>query len=466
MRKLTLYICLFIVIPGSFGQGLRNTSVDGYKGIWFELNQKFEYGDKYSGGLGTYTAKHRPMALYAEAVDKTFFVYGGTTSESERHLLCMIGSFDHLTLKVSKPVVVYDKMGVNDPHDNPSIAMDKQGYLWVFVSGRGNSRPGIKLKSKEPYNPGHFEIVTEETFTYPQIWITDSLFVHFFTKYTGIRELYFETSTDGVLWSDDLKLAGIRGQNDSLSGHYQLSSVFDQGAVAGTFFTRHLNGNVDTRTNLYYLETRDFGISWQNVHGESILLPVEDPDSKTLVFDYHSQGKNVYLKDMCYDSSGNPVCLFLTSSGHKPGPENAPYTWYVCYLRNQEWHRSRVCESDHNYDMGSIYVSDSTWSIVGPTGNPPQAYGVGGEIVIYESMDKGKRWSEKMQVTHSSPLNHAYIRRPLNYKAPFCFFWASGDPGRMSISELYFGDFTGQVWKLPYQMEADFETPEKLDPLL
>jgi hypothetical protein len=33
----------------------------------------------------------------------------------------MIGSFDHLTLEVSKPVVVYDKMGVNKPDSNTLV---------------------------------------------------------------------------------------------------------------------------------------------------------------------------------------------------------------------------------------------------------------------------------------------------------------------------------------------------------
>ena len=41
--------------------------------------EKAEYGDKYSGGLGTYTAKHHPLAIYSEEANKTFFVYGGTT---------------------------------------------------------------------------------------------------------------------------------------------------------------------------------------------------------------------------------------------------------------------------------------------------------------------------------------------------------------------------------------------------
>ena len=39
---------------------------DGYRGIWFTLGQKSEFGDKYSGGLGTYTANHVPMAIYSK----------------------------------------------------------------------------------------------------------------------------------------------------------------------------------------------------------------------------------------------------------------------------------------------------------------------------------------------------------------------------------------------------------------
>ncbi len=70
------------------------------------MSQKYTYGYKYSGALGAYTAKHVPMAIYAPEVDKTFFAYGGTLSEDKRHLLCMIGEFNHNTGMVLKPTVV------------------------------------------------------------------------------------------------------------------------------------------------------------------------------------------------------------------------------------------------------------------------------------------------------------------------------------------------------------------------
>ena len=117
-------LALLVTGAGLLAQeNLNNQKIDGYKGIWFTLGQFSEYGDKYSGGLGTYTAKHRPLAIYSAQAKKTFFVYGGTTASDEKHLLCMISYYDHKTGIVPKPTVVHDKLGVDDPHDDPSLRL-------------------------------------------------------------------------------------------------------------------------------------------------------------------------------------------------------------------------------------------------------------------------------------------------------------------------------------------------------
>ncbi|HPZ83162.1 MAG TPA: hypothetical protein PL064_06995, partial [Thermogutta sp.] len=74
------------------------------------------------------TANHVPIAIYCKEVNKTFFVYGGA-KEGKRHLLNMVGYFDHARGVVSRPTVVHDKNGVDDPHDNAALAIDPQGYL-------------------------------------------------------------------------------------------------------------------------------------------------------------------------------------------------------------------------------------------------------------------------------------------------------------------------------------------------
>ena len=176
--------------------------------------------------------------------------------------------------------------------------------------------------------------------------------------------------------------------------------------------------------------------------------------------DYFAQGLNVYLKDMDFDGEGNPVCLILTSRGHEPGPANAPYTWQLVRWEKGSWNIFPVCTSDHNYDMGSLYLTDSLWRIMAPTGDPPQPHGVGGEIEIHTSSDRGRNWALTGKITHHSPLNHSYVRRPVPYRAPFCGFWASGHPHEFGISRLHFGDLEGHVWELPYEMGSMQEIPE------
>ena len=459
--RFLLIIFLIFFFSSVFCQNSANTKVNGYKGIWFELNQKYKYGDKYSGALGTYTAKHVPLAIYAEEVDKTFFVYGGTTSEDKKYLLCMIGEFNHKTGMVSKPTVVHDKEGVDDPHDNPSIMIDDDGFIWVFISGRGKRRPGYKYKSNNPFNIDEFSQITEEEMTYPQPWNTDYGFFHFFTKYQGIRQLYFETSKDGMIWTKDKLLATIPENSSEKSGHYQISNSFN-GKVVATFFNRHPNGIVDRRTDLYYVQSKDFGKTWTTIDDIELQLPIKEQASPSRVIDYASQSKNVYLKDMDFDSDGNPTCLYIRSNGHEPGPSSAPYEWCITNWNGNKWHTSIVTTSDHNYDMGSLYILEDEWNIVGPTEKGPQVWGVGGEIVIWQSRDKGQTWKKIKTLTENSKLNHSYVRKSVNYKSPFCFFWADGHSHTFSKSQLYFGDFKGNIWQIPYEMKNDFEKPIKL----
>lgn len=430
MKKYLIIVFLSLSSPFSFAQenpSLNNQKMDGYKGIWFTLGQFSEYGDKYSGGLGTYTAKHIPLSIYSPEADKTFFVYGGTTGPDDRYLLCMIGSYDHSSKKVFKPTVVYDKKGVNDPHDNPSLAIDAEGYIWVFVSGRGRNRPGFKYKSTEPYSIHSFEQITEEEMTYPQPkYIPGKGFLHLFTKYTGIRELYFETSPNGVDWTEDQKLVGMKREEDKHGGHYQISGQHGEKVVF--FFNWHPNGNVDLRTNIYYLQTTDFGNTWTTVDGQEISVPVSDINSPALLKEFFSQKKNVYIKDVNFDENGNPIALYLVGPGHEPGPKNGPREWYVLYWNDSEWENHKITESDQNYDTGSLFVKGDEWMVVGPSENSPQPWGAGGEVMMWKSKDKGKIWEKTKDLTKNSERNHNYIRKVVNGKRPLLLFLGRWKP--------------------------------------
>lgn len=449
-----LIICLLAITFSGTGKA-QNKKVDGYMGIWFTLGQFSEYGDKYSGGLGTYTANHIPMAIYAPEVHKTFFTYGGTTAKNEKHLLIMVSYFDHRKGIVPKPVIVYDKKGVDDPHDNASISLDTKGYLWVFVSGRNTSRPGFIFKSKAPYSIESFEQIRTGEMTYPQPWwMGKDGFFYLFTKYTKGRELYWSTSSDGKSWTADQKLAGM-------GGHYQLTNVWKNKLVS--VFNYHPGGDVNKRTNIYAVQSEDCGKTWKTLDGKILQTPLSDTHCAALVRDYEAEKKLVYLNDLNFDPQGNPVILAVISNDFKPGPEGDPREWTIIHWKNGQWNYHKVCNSTHNYDMGSLYIENKLWRIIGPTEAGPQKYGTGGEMALWESTNEGQTWQKVRDITGKSERNHSYARRPLQVHPNFYAFWADGNADQFSESRLYFCNQNGdKVWQLPYQMTANFAKPERL----
>ena len=450
-KKYLITAILSVLLGGILAA--QNPTANGYKGIWFTLGQFSEYGDKYSGGLGTYTANHIPIAIYAPEVDKTFFTYGGTTAKDERHLLIMISYFDHQKKVVPKPVVVYDKAEVNDPHDNASLSIDNKGFIWVFVSGRAKLRPGLFFKSSKPYSIDAFEQVKTGEMTYPQPWwMKGTGFLYLFTKYTKGRELYWSTSPNGITWAPDQKLAGM-------GGHYQITNI--RGNKLVSVFNYHPGGNVDKRTNIYLAQTEDLGHTWKTTDGKILPIPLSDIHSPALVHDYEAEGKLVYLNDLNFDLDGNPVILAVISNDYRPGPKGDLREWTILHWKNGLWNIHKVCASTHNYDMGSLYIEKDLWRIVGPTEPGPQKYGTGGEMALWESSDEGITWKKIRNITRNSALNHSYARRPLKANDDFYAFWADGNPDKLSESRLYFTNKKGdKTWVLPYDMKEDFAKPE------
>ncbi len=444
-----------------------NAKGDGYRGIWY-MNQPSndEYVYKYSGGLGTYCAKHQPFAVYCDAVKKTFFCYGGTTKDSGRHLVHMVSYYDHETGQVPRPKILLDKK-TGDAHDNPVISVDDKGHVWILSTSHGTSRPSYIHRSQKPYDISEFELVPATkmengrevpmtNFSYMQAWHSaERGFVCFFTRYNypASRTICFMTSADGRKWSAWTRLAAID------EGHYQISAR--SGSKAASTFNYHPQGRgLNWRTNLYYAETDDFGETWQTANGQKLTLPLTEADNPALVHDYEAERLLVYLKDIRLDHYGRPVILFLTSKGYESGPKNDPRTWTSARWTGEEWEIRPAMTSDNNYDMGSLYLEDDgTWRIIAPTEMGPQPYNTGGEIAMWVSNNQGKSWEKIRQLTKNSHYNHTYARRPVNAHPDFYAFWADGHARQPSESSLYFCDRQGNVRVLPREMKADFETP-------
>lgn len=448
-----LLLVLFLLGINTFTNADELPRADGYHGIWYS-NQpsKDEFVYKYSGGLGTYCAKHIPFAIYAHEVNKTFFVFGGSKGVGEeKPLLEMISYYDHNTGMVPKPVIVREK-GTGDAHHNPTLSIDENGYLWIFMSAHGG-KDGFIYKSKKPYEIAEFDLIMQREFTYPQPWYSDGQgFLFCFTKYTGGREIYTSTSSDGITWSDDQKIIGY-------GGHYSQTCTRD-GKTGITFNWHPPKVGLNGRTDLHYMQTVDGGKTWQTVDGKPINVPLLEPKNAAMIRDYQNEGYLAYLKDINFDADGNPVILHIISKGYESGPDNGPRMWMIAHWLGDEWAFRKVAESDHNYDMGSLYIEGDMWRVIAPTEPGAKPYCTGGDVVVWQSEDQGKTWDRVTQLTHDQNRNHTYVRRPVVAHPDFYALWADGDPLKPSESNLYFtNQAADQVFMLPREMKGEMQKP-------
>ncbi|MBW3596368.1 MAG: BNR repeat-containing protein [Planctomycetes bacterium] len=470
MKTVAITLCSVFTLAATCGGAelTLNQKDDGYRGVWY-MNQPSgdEYVYKYSGGLGTYCAKHQPFAVYRPEVGKTFFVYGGATKDDNRRLLHMVSYFDHKTKTVPRPTILLDKK-TGDAHDNPVLSIDDAGHLWIFATSHGTARPSYIHRSKKPYDIEDFELVPAvrqdgdeqvpiSNFSYMQAWhVPQRGFVCFFTKYNhpAKRTNMMMSSRDGVHWRPWRTLAAIE------EGHYQISAVGD--SRAGAAFNYHPQGKgLNWRTNLYYLETPDLGETWRTAAGRPLSLPLTEPENPALVHDYSRLGLNVYLKDIRFDADDRPVILFLTSKSYESGPKNDPRTWTTARWTGTQWDIHPAFTSDNNYDMGSLWIDeDGAWRIIAPSETGPQPYNPGGEAAMWLSDDQGRSWRKQKQLTSGSERNHTYIRRPVNAHPDFYAFWADGHGRQPSLSRLYFCNRAGEVFVLPREMD-DTAKPER-----
>ncbi|NRA95867.1 MAG: BNR-4 repeat-containing protein [Planctomycetes bacterium] len=438
-------------------QGIHGTTkADGYRGVWYS-NQpsKDTYVYKYSGGFATYPQQHVPIAVYAPEVKRTFFVYGGTSADG-KGLLHMVSYYDHGTGTVPRPTILMDKK-TGDAHDNPTLSIDGEGYLWVFSNAHGTARRAYVHRSSKPWSiDDGFERITETNFSYGQPWWVDGhgfCFLH--TRYeNGRRFLWTWRSPDGRTWATPQRLAKME------RGHYQVSALREDGVIGTAFNVHPEKGGLNARTDLYWAQSPDGGQTWMTVSGEALELPLGERGATARVRE--TQGELVYLKDIGFDGGGRPVILYLLSRGFESGPKHGLRRWVTSHWTGERWRTRQVTTSDHNYDFGSLYVEGDAWMIIAPFGKGPHPWTTGGEMELWTTTASGETWARAKRLTKNSVANHTYARRPHRAHAGFWALWADGHTLKRSGSRLYFCDRAGVVRRLPARMKTAVSVPERL----
>ena len=281
------------------------TRIDSTQSSWYELNQYFEGVSKYSGPMGTYTAKHIPVAVKCE------LGRWATYSNNRDGNLSIYA----VNLETQQSNLVHIEQGTIDPHQNAAIQCGG-GKLWLAVSARGYKRTGYLYSSD---NGVDWVLESTGFRSYPQLhWLNDKL-LFLYTRYK--IEPTENNNVSRKLYSgcNDLPIL-----NDSIQ-HYMMSFV-DKGRVHIVY--NDLIGGADYRTNLNYKYSDDEGCTWSDEER------------------WH-EGDFVYLKDFRI-SSGKPYALVTISDSSDPNTGNREV---VMISSDRHWVRGNT---NHNYTTGSI----------------------------------------------------------------------------------------------------------------
>lgn len=506
-RRAALWPAVFLCFPLSWiapapadGQ-IRATPGAGFQGIWYAVGGGGSFPNKYGGGLATYPQQISPIAIHDPRVNRTYFTISlDIRSEAGRNIGHAISYYDHHTGLVARPQIWLDKQ-TSDAHDAPVLALDDDGYVYLFSMNHGESRRAWIGRSGSPHNiDSYVDLLSPASgedmdvfgnpadnpgwsgnprFSYAGAWYVPNAteqekFLLLHTRYlTGQRDLFTSRSEDADAWTTRKALSRIE------SGQYQTSWIKPDGASVGTIFNVHPTDlGLDWRTDLYYLETSDQAQTWQTIdgltlvdnrgtaHGPLTSRPDAPGDGAALVYDA-ATGERVYLKDLNYDAAGNPIILFVTSPSHEPGDHGAPGP--DRFVKTAQWDGSGwsiqdFLPTDHNYDHGSLYVEpDGTWRVIAPFIDGPQAFGTGGEVGVWTSTDRGTHWTLQKQLTDGA-YNHTYVRRPLGAHEEFYAIWADGDAWQPSDVHFYFANKNGDVFDLPFVTTKEFVAPEPYTP--
>lgn len=425
-----------------------------YNSIWYELPQYFidpqtgESVPKYSGAMGTATDSHMPTAIYSQNSNKTFFTYSGYAPGSDQ-MAIYVGCYNHQTKALcSLPTLITTKPVV-DQHDNASILVDENNYIWVFVSGRATERNSTVYKSNNSGDISSFQQVNNGTFpdnfTYPQPWQT-------LTNGKVLLHTQYAPMVNAAPQARELFITAAGQTNKMIEGgHYSMSYTLGDRIVL--VYNSLVGNHPDQRINLYYIESTDGGRTWKNKNGTPLSLPLSQFDQAAIVL---NGSDFIYLKDLKIRADGNVAIAYVSSNFVDPTTPSGQFGRDVNVMVVRPAGITRVYTSGLNdyiagqFEMNHNYSSvmiDSQSDYIYASGYR-EGYSMrnreGGNIrqFILGNINLGTQITNDV-MRHHNFMREVYGRTPQS-SIDFKYYWVSGHPNdSLSPTNLHYMGASG-----------------------
>jgi hypothetical protein len=310
---------------------------------------------------------NRPAAVHAPEVSRVFMAY------QDRNWDPRVLSYDLESGEFSDPVSVGDSPLTDDTHGAPALAVDENGYLYVFYGSHGSLQ--YFRKSSHPYRIDSWG--EERTFggqmCYPQVFFREGgLYAFHRVGCSTCGTWALIRSTDGgETWQPDRTLV-----NCGIGCVYALSYLDGNGTFHLVWSWHRVSG---LRENLYYMRSSDGGDTWENSEGTVLTLPVGVNSPAAKIRDSEGTFCQAVCGDLKADAQGHPLILFNEGNVHT-----------LARWTGSNWEFHPIALADHPFDAGALISDgrDHLRAYVTTTGSHPR----GGRLEEFRSDNGGVTW--------------------------------------------------------------------------
>jgi len=406
----------------------------------FESQPEVEFDDRpFEIDYTPWKDAWKPIAVHYQGnYDRTYLTW------INKHGTIFVGYYDHSSGAVSDTETVgypsdyvqypnYAGYPIDVSHAKPSIAIDNNGYIYVFY-GSHNS-PLTYRKSNNPEDITSFSslrVLSSVQGTYPSPIVTDDNKIIVLYRQDDKDLAYIESSDGGETWSDPTEL--IDAEN---AGAYPW--IYPEAIVLGSespVQSIHILGSrrIDSDGSfegLYYLKSTDGGSTWKKADDTTVTLPA-----------------TVSTVDIVDTGWGYPANMKLNSSNVPYIVYNQNKTYYFSKWNGSNWTKNLIASGSATFNIEYLdldIIDDNTidvYLVEGTVANTP-----GGNIQRWRSTDGGKSWSKAEDITSdgNTDTRYEYPHVVKNYNSYLKVFYFKNELTALGGRRLTFKSYPNQI---------------------
>ena len=345
---------------------------------------------------------------------------------------------------------------VNDGHNNYALEVDGNGYIHII--GNMHSVPLKYTKSNAPnsiasFSTGTMTGVNESLVTYPEFHpLPNGNLIFLYREGTDPGyNTYLKTYDIGTgLWSDTCFVFDGVTDGQTIYGWNMMLSQ-DGSKLGAAFYWRTVHNEPYSAHDVHYVQSLDYGATWQTVSGTPVTTPIRVSSPSTLIFPTAAVGSGLLGggSGFAFDSLGNPHVAYLLNDAN--GNTNVQHQ----YWNGSSWQHEFVTFGTYQMSLNPPWVNGL--AVVDGTVSRPCLFcdQNGGTFILWRARADGKRGILRIIDISipGQPIENAIFAGDIGYEEALFYDQVAINSGKLRVFLL----------PTPYAIEGLGDTGDALN---